>query len=149
MSVTDAATALGITRTALSRILNEKAGISADMALRLESALGTSAEMWAGMQSQYELLVASRKLLAPNIRKRLARTVLIFTEKPDQLSRATDRVPGLPASPDMLNDVTQPFFWFHIVQAACARSASTTPPHVRHRCRNPRRASFPAYGHSP
>ncbi|HAI2908594.1 TPA: hypothetical protein HJL43_003610 [Escherichia coli] len=31
--------------------------------------------------------------------KRLARTVLIFTEKSDQLSRATDRVPGLPASP--------------------------------------------------
>ncbi|HAM9650584.1 TPA: hypothetical protein IDZ30_004997 [Escherichia coli] len=32
-------------------------------------------------------------------RKRLARTVLIFTESSDQLSRATDRVPGLPASP--------------------------------------------------
>ncbi|EPM8673869.1 hypothetical protein ACTR78_004797, partial [Escherichia coli] len=31
--------------------------------------------------------------------KRLARTVLIFTESSDQLSRATDRVPGLPASP--------------------------------------------------
>ncbi|TII87643.1 hypothetical protein EYY19_20610, partial [Escherichia coli] len=34
-----------------------------------------------------------------NNRKRLARTVLIFTERSDQLSRATDRVPGLPASP--------------------------------------------------
>ncbi|WP_088552155.1 hypothetical protein [Escherichia coli] len=33
------------------------------------------------------------------ISKRLARTVLIFTESSDQLSRATDRVPGLPASP--------------------------------------------------
>ncbi|EBY7344541.1 hypothetical protein D6J33_23280 [Salmonella enterica subsp. enterica serovar Liverpool] len=32
-------------------------------------------------------------------RKRLVRTVLIFTESSDQLSRATDRVPGLPASP--------------------------------------------------
>ncbi|ECR9764879.1 hypothetical protein F2H59_23195 [Salmonella enterica] len=31
--------------------------------------------------------------------KRLVRTVLIFTESSDQLSRATDRVPGLPASP--------------------------------------------------
>ena len=31
--------------------------------------------------------------------KRLVRTVLIFTERSDQLSRATDRVPGLPASP--------------------------------------------------
>ncbi len=34
-----------------------------------------------------------------NVRKRLVRTVLIFTESSDQLSRATDRVPGLPASP--------------------------------------------------
>ncbi len=34
-----------------------------------------------------------------NRRKRLVRTVLIFTESSDQLSRATDRVPGLPASP--------------------------------------------------
>ena len=34
-----------------------------------------------------------------DIRKRLVRTVLIFTESSDQLSRATDRVPGLPASP--------------------------------------------------
>ncbi|MGD3070339.1 YiaA/YiaB family inner membrane protein, partial [Escherichia coli] len=33
------------------------------------------------------------------VRKRLARTVLIFTERSDQLSRATDRVPGLPANP--------------------------------------------------
>ncbi len=32
-------------------------------------------------------------------RKRLVRTVLIFTESSDQLSRATDRVPGLPANP--------------------------------------------------
>ncbi|WP_338918781.1 lysis system o-spanin lipoprotein Rz1 [Escherichia coli] len=34
-----------------------------------------------------------------SLRKRLVRTVLIFTESSDQLSRATDRVPGLPASP--------------------------------------------------
>ncbi|MES1887008.1 hypothetical protein ABUU01_00905, partial [Escherichia coli] len=34
-----------------------------------------------------------------SVRKRLVRTVLIFTESSDQLSRATDRVPGLPASP--------------------------------------------------
>ncbi|MCK3353558.1 hypothetical protein MZH40_29395, partial [Escherichia coli] len=37
--------------------------------------------------------------MVPNKRKRLARTVLIFTERSDQLSRATDRVPGLPANP--------------------------------------------------
>ncbi|ENC8259367.1 hypothetical protein ABK429_003630 [Shigella sonnei] len=38
-------------------------------------------------------------LFAYDKRKRLVRTVLIFTESSDQLSRATDRVPGLPASP--------------------------------------------------
>ncbi|MCC8374173.1 MULTISPECIES: HigA family addiction module antitoxin [Photorhabdus] len=60
ISVTDAAKSLGITRAALSRILNGNAGISADMALRLEAALGTSAEMWTEMQSQYELWIASQ-----------------------------------------------------------------------------------------
>lgn len=59
ISVTEAAKALGITRTTLSRILNGNSGISADMALRLEAALGTSAEMWIGMQSQYDLWQAS------------------------------------------------------------------------------------------
>ncbi|MCK3520879.1 HTH domain-containing protein, partial [Escherichia coli] len=42
-----------------------------------------------------QLILAIRQC----IRKRLARTVLIFTERSDQLSRATDRVPGLPANP--------------------------------------------------
>lgn len=61
ISVTEAASRLGITRTALSRILNGSAGISADMALRLRDALGTSAEMWLKMQSQYELWQAEQK----------------------------------------------------------------------------------------
>ncbi|MDX7999440.1 HigA family addiction module antidote protein [Xenorhabdus sp. Reich] len=61
ISVTDAAKALGVTRVALSRILNGNTGISADMALRLEAALGTSAEMWTNMQSQYELWQASQQ----------------------------------------------------------------------------------------
>ncbi|CAQ84705.1 similar to virulence-associated protein and proteic killer activ protein [Photorhabdus asymbiotica] len=60
IAVTDAAKSLGITRAALSRILNSNAGISADMALRLEAALGTRAEMWTEMQSQYELWIASQ-----------------------------------------------------------------------------------------
>lgn len=61
MSVTDAARHLGVTRVALSRILNGSAGISADMALRLSEALGTTAELWTGMQSQYDLWQASKK----------------------------------------------------------------------------------------
>ncbi|MDR2872916.1 MAG: HigA family addiction module antidote protein [Xanthomonadaceae bacterium] len=61
ITVTDAAKQLGISRVALSRILNGVNGISADMALRLEDALGTSAEMWAGMQVKYDLWQASKR----------------------------------------------------------------------------------------
>lgn len=61
VSITDAASHLGVTRAALSRILNGSAGISADMALCLSDALGTTPEMWMGMQAQYELWQASKK----------------------------------------------------------------------------------------
>ncbi|TAL53824.1 HigA family addiction module antitoxin [Pandoraea sp.] len=61
ITVTEAARHLGVTRAALSRILNGSAGISADMALRLEAALGTSAEMWLGLQTDYDLWQASQK----------------------------------------------------------------------------------------
>lgn len=61
VSVTDAARHLGVTRVALSRILNGSAGISAEMALRLSDALGTTPELWTGMQAQYDLWQASKK----------------------------------------------------------------------------------------
>jgi antitoxin HigA-1 len=52
----------------LSRILNGRAGISADMALRLGEALGTTPDLWIGMQGEYELWQASKKR-----RKKVAR----------------------------------------------------------------------------
>ena len=61
MSLTDAAGHLGVTRVAVSRILNGSAGISADMALRLAEALGTSPDLWIGLQSQYDLWRASKR----------------------------------------------------------------------------------------
>ena len=60
VTVTAAALHLGVTRAALSRILNGNAGISAEMALRLSEALGTTPELWIGMQSQYDLWQASK-----------------------------------------------------------------------------------------
>ena len=60
-TVTETARHLGVTRAALSRILNESAGISAEMALRLADALGTSPDLWIGMQAQYDLWQASKK----------------------------------------------------------------------------------------
>jgi addiction module HigA family antidote len=55
LSVTEAAKRLGITRVSLSRILNGKSGISAEMAIRLETFLGTSAEMWMSAQMAFDL----------------------------------------------------------------------------------------------
>lgn len=61
VTVTAAAERLGVTRAALSRILNGSAGISADMAWRLHDSLGTSVEMWMNMQAQYDLWQAAQK----------------------------------------------------------------------------------------
>lgn len=61
MAVSSAAAHLRVTRVTLSRVLNGKAGISASMALRLAAALGTSAELWMNMQSQYDLWHAKRR----------------------------------------------------------------------------------------
>ncbi|WP_027816998.1 HigA family addiction module antitoxin [Paraburkholderia bannensis] len=59
LSVTEAADQLGISRGMLSRVLNERAGISPEMALRIEQWLGEErggrAELWLGMQMEYDL----------------------------------------------------------------------------------------------
>ncbi|HSH48415.1 MAG TPA: HigA family addiction module antitoxin [Halomonas sp.] len=55
LSVTAAAEALGVSRKTLSAVLNGKAGISPEMAIRLSIAFDTSAESWLNQQSQYEL----------------------------------------------------------------------------------------------
>jgi antitoxin HigA-1 len=55
LTVTDAAKGLGISRKTLSAILNGRAGISAQMAVRLSIAFGTSAESWLNAQTQHDL----------------------------------------------------------------------------------------------
>lgn len=62
VSVTDAAAALGVTRVSLSRVLNSKAGVSAEMAVRLGKWLGTGPETWINMQAQYDLWKAEQAL---------------------------------------------------------------------------------------
>lgn len=61
MTVGEAARRLGVTRQALSMLLNGRSGVSAEMALRLSQALGTSAEMWVNMQATYDLWEAEQK----------------------------------------------------------------------------------------
>ena len=55
LSVAEAAGGLGITRQVLSDIVNEKSGISVDMAIRLSKAFGSSPETWLGMQMAHDL----------------------------------------------------------------------------------------------
>lgn len=62
ITVTDFAQRIGVTRVALSRVLNGKAGISAGMAVRLAAALGGGAESWLHMQANYDLWQASKSL---------------------------------------------------------------------------------------
>jgi addiction module HigA family antidote len=55
LSITDAAAALGVTRTTLSELVNGKRGISPQMAVRLSKVFGGSAETWLIQQAQYDL----------------------------------------------------------------------------------------------
>ena len=61
LSVSELARKLGVSRVALSRVVNGRAALSADMALRLQAALGGSAESWLHMQASYDLWKASQK----------------------------------------------------------------------------------------
>ena len=60
LSVTDAAEGLGVSRKTLSAILNGRAGISPEMALRLSMAFDTSPESWLNQQAQYDLWIAKK-----------------------------------------------------------------------------------------
>jgi addiction module HigA family antidote len=55
LTVTQAAKALGVTRNTLSELVNEKRGISPEMAVRLSKVFGGSAEGWLVQQAQYDL----------------------------------------------------------------------------------------------
>ena len=61
LSVTRAAKGLGVTRQALSDLINEKSGVSVDMAIRLSKAFGSTPETWLGIQMAYDLWQARER----------------------------------------------------------------------------------------
>jgi antitoxin HigA-1 len=61
MTVTEFAKRLGVSRVALSRVVNGRAAVSAELAIRLAAALGGSAESWLKMQMAYDLWQAQKK----------------------------------------------------------------------------------------
>ena len=71
LSITEAARALGVTRQALNNLVNGKSGISPDMAIRLDKAFGGGADVWLGLQMDYDLAQAMKHAGAIRV-KRLA-----------------------------------------------------------------------------
>ena len=61
LTVTRAAEGLGVTRQALSELVNERAGISIEMAIRLSKAFGSTPETWLGMQMAWDLWQARER----------------------------------------------------------------------------------------
>lgn len=55
VSVTDFACQLGVDRKTISRLVNGRSGVTAEMALRLSKVLNTTPEVWLGMQQDYDL----------------------------------------------------------------------------------------------
>ena len=61
LSVTEGARALGVTRQSLNNLVNGKAGISPEMAIRLDKAFGGTAEGWLALQTAYDLAQVRKK----------------------------------------------------------------------------------------
>lgn len=61
LSITAAASALGVTRQTVDRLVNERAGISPEMAIRLAKAFGGTPELWVDLQAAYDLAQVRRR----------------------------------------------------------------------------------------
>jgi addiction module HigA family antidote len=72
LTVTAAAEALGVTRKALSDLLNGHSGVSPDMAIRLEQVFGSTADAWLRMQMQRDLWQARQRAGTIKVNKRFA-----------------------------------------------------------------------------
>lgn len=69
LTVTAAAEGLGVSRKTLSQILNGRASISTEMAIRLEKGIGSSAAAWLRMQMAFDLATAQRTAKSIKVKK--------------------------------------------------------------------------------
>jgi addiction module HigA family antidote len=79
LTVTEGAKILGVTRQALNNLVNGKAGISPEMAIRLSKAFGASPEVWLRLQMAYDLAQARQKKISV---KRVARSTVMDDLQP-------------------------------------------------------------------
>jgi addiction module HigA family antidote len=69
LSVTDAAEHLDVVRQTLSRLINEKTGVSPEMAIRLSKAFGSTPEHWLRMQMAYDLAQMEKKAASIKVKR--------------------------------------------------------------------------------
>src|SRR5277367_4392840 len=69
LSVTSGARILGVSRQALNNVVNQRAGISPEMAIRLAKAFGSNAQTWLRMQSNYDLAQALKSASKIRVRR--------------------------------------------------------------------------------
>ena len=72
LSVTEAAKVLGVSRQALNNVVNGRAGISPEMAIRLTKAFGSTPETWLHMQLAYDLAAARKHESKIKVRRQVA-----------------------------------------------------------------------------
>jgi addiction module HigA family antidote len=68
LTVTEVAAGLGMTRPNLSAVVNERAGISPELAVKLSEAFGNTAQFWINLQNNYELWHAEKKVNRSTVR---------------------------------------------------------------------------------
>ena len=68
LTITELAKGLGMTRANVSAVINERAGISPELAVKLSAAFGNSATFWTNLQTNYELWHAEKKVKRSRIR---------------------------------------------------------------------------------
>ena len=68
LTITETAKGLGVSRKQLSAILNQRAGLSPEMAVRLSEAFSTTVEFWTGLQSQFDTWKAENTISRASIR---------------------------------------------------------------------------------
>ena len=72
LTITEVAAGLGVSRVNLSALVNERAGISPELAIKLSEAFGNTAQFWINLQKNYELWHAEKKVNRKNIKHFIA-----------------------------------------------------------------------------
>lgn len=92
LSITDAAKGLGVSRKALSELINGHAGVSPEMAIRLSMAFGGNPDSWLMQQMQYDLWISQQKLKHLRIKSFVKRPKRIRATKSPTISTHSKKV---------------------------------------------------------